>query len=135
MIETRGRRERKKDGRSRCVYIYIYIQVRRGKGERSIVWMHHGRPRSCSLARDPFFLLLLLLPHSTRANSRDGQIKTDNSRARPRFGPTSASGSAVSSQSETRLDHSCMPLSLPPSPPLYPLPFFDRVNAFVIEEV
>lgn len=129
-----GEKERKTGGLGVYICIYIYIQVRRGKGERSIVWMHHGRPRSCSLARDPFFLLLLL-PHSTRANSRDGQIKTDNSRARPRFGPTSASGSAVSSQSETRLDHSCMPLSLPPSPPLYPLPFFDRVNAFVIEEV
>lgn len=110
------------------------LEGERVKG-RSFGCTMGGPVRSCSLARDPPLLLLLLLPHSTRANSRDGQIKTDNSRARPRFGPTSASGSAVSSQSETRLDHSYMPLPPPPSPhSLYPLPF-DRVNTFVIEEV
>lgn len=76
----------------------------------------------------------LRVPHSTRANSRDGQIKTDNSRARPRFGPTSASGSPVSTN---RRPDPTTPICLSPRhllDSLYPLPF-DRVNAFVIEEV
>lgn len=98
------------------------IETRGRKGEWKGRWGRvKGRSFGCTmggpvraLSREiPPSLPPSVSPHSTRANSRDGQIKTDNSRARPRFGPTSASGSPVSTNRRPDPTTPYMPLPSP----------------------
>lgn len=127
-----GEKERKTGG----LGVYIYIYTYRFEGERV-----KGRSFGCTMG-GPVRALSRAIPSSSSSSSSLIRLAlilvTDKLRriiqelalalARP---PHPARPFRAN-----RRPASTTPVCLFPSlPPLYPLPFFDRVNAFVIEEV